>query len=231
MSKTYFNWSSGKDSSIALYKALKDDNFRIEKLLTTINGPLQRVSMHGLHVDLLHAQAKSIGIPLDVLEVPKKPTMEDYNDLMKTKVTSLKTQGYDHTIFGDIFLEDLRDYRVKMLEPLGITAHFPIWKIDTLTLLREFIQLGFKAVIVCINNKLLDESFLGKQLDESFIKDLPENVDPCGENGEFHTFCFDGPIFSEPIEFELGKKLFTHYDEVDDPKDNITFGFIDLVLK
>lgn len=230
-SKTYFNWSSGKDSALALYYLLQEGNITIDRLLTTVNSHYDRVSMHGLRKDVLEAQAKAIGIPLDVVEVPENPSMDEYNTLMQNKVQELKSEGYTHTVFGDIFLEDLKQYREGMLRPLDIEPIFPIWKKDTKALLQEFLELGFKAVIVCINNSKLDASFLGKELSLELMDQFPIDVDPCGENGEFHTFCFDGPIFNQPVAFELGERIFKSYDSPSDASKSIQFGFCDLLLK
>lgn len=229
--KTYFNWSSGKDSALALYHLLPQNHLEIDRLLTTVNSHYNRVSMHGLPREVLEAQAAQTGIPLDILEVPENPSMEQYNGLMRDKIKQLKAAGYTQTVFGDIFLEDLKQYREQMLSKYDIKAIFPLWKRDTKDLIHEFLELGFRAVIVCINNSKLDESFLGKELSLELINQLPEDVDPCGENGEFHTFCFDGPIFTNPIAFEIGEKVYKMYDDPSDKTKNIKFGFCDILLK
>lgn len=229
--KTYFNWSSGKDSALALYELMQENQLDITCLLTSVNSHYDRVSMHGLRSDVLEVQAKAIGIPLNVLEVPENPDMETYNNLMLGKVEELKSNGYTDTVFGDIFLEDLRAYREKMLAAHQIKAHFPLWKKDTKVLLQRFLDLGFRAVIVCLDTSKLDASLLGQELSETLIQQFPKEVDPCGENGEFHTFCFDGPIFDHPIDFELGDKVFKTYDNPSDAAKNITFGFCDVLLK
>ncbi|WP_435624380.1 diphthine--ammonia ligase [Flagellimonas sp.] len=228
--KTYFNWSSGKDSALALYYLLRQGNISIDRLLTTVNGHYARVSMHGLRRSVLEAQTEAIGIPLDVIEVPENPSMEQYDALMKKKVLELKAAGYTHTIFGDIFLEDLKKYREAMFRPLGIQPIFPLWKKDTKELLQEFIELGFRAIIVCINNSKLEKSFLGKELSLELMERFPEDVDPCGENGEFHTFCFDGPIFQYPVAFEVGEQIFKAYNNPSDSSKSIQFGFSDILL-
>ncbi|MFS4466614.1 diphthine--ammonia ligase [Maribacter sp. 2210JD10-5] len=229
--KTYFNWSSGKDSAIALYYLLQDQNFKIDRLLTTVNSHYDRVSMHGLSRKVLEAQAAATAISLDVLEVPENPTMEEYNSLMTAKIKTLKESGYTHTAFGDIFLEDLKEYRENMLSALHVKAVFPIWKRDTRQLIGEFLKLGFKAVIVCIDNTKINASFLGKTITQELIDALPDTVDPCGENGEFHTFCFDGPIFKAPIAYEIGEHVFRTYDNPSDKSKSIRFGFCDVLLK
>lgn len=229
--KTFFNWSSGKDSALALHYLIRDGNSSIDRLLTKVNAHHDRVSMHGLRKSALEAQAAAMGISLDVLEVPENPNREQYNTLMKNKVLDLKSQGYTHTAYGDIFLEDLKRYKEDMLLPLGVEAVFPLWKKDTTALLREFLDLGFRAVIVCVNQFKLDKSFLGKELSLGLMEKFPKNVDPCGENGEFHTFCFDGPIFNYPIPFTLGEVVFKSYDDPIGEANQIPFGFCDILLK
>ncbi len=211
--KALFNWSSGKDSALALYKILQNPEFKIEYLLTSVNQQYQRISMHGVRVELLEAQAKSIGLPLKIMQIPEMPTMEVYENVMTKTLTELKSQGITHSVFGDIFLEDLRKYREDKLAQIGFEGIFPIWKIPTHDLIQEFINLGFKTIVVCVNERFLDKSFVGRIIDQSFINDLPENVDVCGENGEFHTFTFDGPIFSEPINFEVGETVYRKYEK------------------
>lgn len=229
--KAYFNWSSGKDSALALYYLQQNPDFKVDRLLTTVNSHYNRVSMHGLRKEVLEAQAKAIGISLDILYVPENPSMEDYNALMKIKTQELVSEGYQDTIFGDIFLEDLKVYRENMLAPFGIKCHFPLWKRNTKELIEEFFHLGFRAVIVCLDNTKLDESLLGAELTPELINKLPQNVDPCGENGEFHTFCFDGPIFNYPIEFNLGEKKFHTYKNPSNKEKDIVFGFCDILLE
>ncbi|CAM1333705.1 diphthine--ammonia ligase [Tenacibaculum aestuariivivum] len=244
MKKAYFNWSSGKDSAFALYKILQQKEYQIEKLITNVNEDYQRVSMHGLHENLLDAQAKSIAIPLEKIYFPADVTMDLYNEKMKAKTDELKLLGFNNAIFGDIFLEDLKKYRDSKLQEVGITGVYPLWKQDTKTLLREFLALGFKTITVCVNAKLLGEEFVGRIIDEDFINELPDNVDVCGENGEFHTFCFDGPIFKNSIEFEIGEKLLKSYTLNKDDSQNChtntkekvksydtSFWYCDLILK
>lgn len=208
-----FNWSSGKDSALSLYKILQNPDYKIEYLLTSVNEQFQRISMHGVRVELLKAQAKSIGLPLKIMQVPEMPTMEVYETVMMQTLTALKKEGITHSVFGDIFLEDLRKYREDQLAKIGFQGVFPIWKIPSKELIDEFLQLGFKTIVVCVNERYLDKSFVGRIIDQNFINDLPENVDLCGENGEFHTFTFDGPIFSEPINFEVGEIVYRKYEK------------------
>ena len=209
--KTVFNWSGGKDSALALFKMKQNPQFSIEKLLTNVNAGLDRVAMHGVRRELMALQAESIGLPLATLELPENPTIDEYNDLTQQTFKSLLDEGFTDTVFGDIFLEDLKLYREEQLQPIGFNIHFPLWQANTRDLVLEFIGLGFKAVVVCAKSELLDKSFVGRTLDKDFISDLPENVDPCGENGEFHTFVYDGPIFKRPVPFSIGEMVFREY--------------------
>lgn len=229
MLKTFFNWSTGKDSAIALYYLQKNKNLSVEHLFTTMNKHHNRVTMHGLRKDLFLQQVHSIGLPYSTLELPEQVSMDDYNVLMDKAIQELKGEGYTDCGFGDIFLEDLRAYREKQLK--GIQCHFPLWKRNTRELYLEFVRLGFKAVVVCINGNLLDASFVGRELDLQFLEDLPANVDPCGENGEFHTFCYDGPIFSYPIAFKRKEKVLRQYNKPNaGPDDTIDYWFLELEL-
>lgn len=220
MHKTYFNWSSGKDSALALYKMQQFKTYKVDRLVTSVNSTFNRVSMHGLRLPLLEAQAKAIGLPLQTIKLNADVSMSSYNEVMKTTMQGLITEGYTHAVFGDIFLEDLKKYREDKLKEVGVKGVFPLWKQDTKVLLKELVQLGFKAITVCVNAKLLDESFVGREVNESFFNDLPESVDPCGENGEFHTFVYDGPIFKNPVSFTIGEKVQKGYTPTTNKDDN-----------
>ncbi|WP_137404004.1 Dph6-related ATP pyrophosphatase [Echinicola rosea] len=241
MTKSVFNWSGGKDSALALYHVLKDPHISVERLLTTVNGHHQRISMHGVRRELLHAQAKAIGLPLDELLLPGMPNMDTYNRLMGDKMDDIKRGGIVQSIFGDIFLEDLKQYREEKLAKAGLKALFPLWQRNTKELIAEFLDLGFKTIVVCVKTDLLPEDFAGRIIDHDFLKDLPSSVDPCGENGEFHTFVFDGPIFSSPIPFTMGEQVLRTYEAPKNQKDGcyasadeqppeIGFCFQDLTL-
>ncbi|GGE93485.1 diphthine--ammonia ligase [Hymenobacter cavernae] len=199
------NWSGGKDSALALYHILQDPHYAVAQLLTSVNAHHQRVSMHGVRVSLLEMQAQRIGLPLIQLALPEMPAMDDYERLMTATLAPLQQQGITHAIFGDIFLEDLRTYREQQLAKLGMQAVFPLWQRPGADILREYLDLGFQAVVVCVNEQHLDASFCGRLLDHDFLRDLPSGVDPCGENGEYHSFVFDAPYFSAPIAFERGE--------------------------
>jgi uncharacterized protein (TIGR00290 family) len=220
MIKAYINWSSGKDAAFALYKMQKEQKFKVEKLVTTINSEVDRVSMHGLRKELLLRQAESLEIPLQIISLNGNVSMQTYNAIMKTEVSILIAEGYTHSVFGDIFLEDLKDYREKQLTEVGLKAVFPLWGTNTRELMDEFIREGFKAITVCVNAKLLDKSFCGRIIDHQFIADLPVNVDPCGENGEFHSFVFDGPIFKNLVEFDTGEIIEKQFSSVGDEKED-----------
>lgn len=209
--KTYFNWSSGKDSALALHYLLQDKNYSVEYLLTSVNAHHDRVSMHGLRRELLQQQVDAIGIPNGTVELPEQPTNAAYETLMRQKTGQLKASGFAYAAFGDIFLEDLKSYREQQLAPMGIKTVFPLWKKDTGQLMQEFIASGFKAITVCVNGAVLDDSFVGRTIDQDFISDLPKGVDICGENGEFHTFCYDGPIFKHPVKFSIGETVLREY--------------------
>ena len=209
--KSIFNWSGGKDSSIALQKILESDSYDVSLLFTTINAKYDRVTQHGVRTQLLREQARSIGIPLKTVAIPDTPTMKSYNNLMKKILSGLYREGFTHSIFGDISLEDLRQYREDRLAEAGFDGVFPLWKQNTAQLAQDFINDGFKAVVVCVDDALLDHSFSGRIYDEAFLRDLPDGVDPCGENGEFHTFVYDGPIFTKPVSWVPGEKVYRTY--------------------
>lgn len=224
----YMNWSGGKDASLSLYKILQSGVYNVTHLLTSVNHAHNRVSMHGVRCSLLKAQAAAIGIPLKTIELPEQPDMNEYEQRMADAVQELKHADCTHSIFGDIFLDDLRAYREQKLSALDIQCVFPLWKINTAELVKEFIALGFKAVVVCVNEQYLDKSFCGRLIDESFVNDLPTNVDPCGENGEYHSFVFEGPVFKEPLHFTKGDIVRREYP-APDSQGSYGFYFCDLV--
>ena len=167
--------------------------------------------MHGVREELLEKQAESIGLPLQKLVLPDQPSMTAYEEQMMQTMGHLQKENFTHSLFGDIFLEDLKTYRETQLAKVQMKAVFPLWKRDTTELIHEFIDLGFKTIVVCVKSAEMDKSFAGRVIDKDFLKDLPYNVDPCGENGEFHTFVFDGPIFKNQFDFRIGEKVFREY--------------------
>lgn len=226
--KTFLSWSSGKDAAFALYKLQQTPGVHVQKLLTTINSHYQRVSMHGLRESVLDRQLMSLGIPLHKVELPQEAGMDVYDRVMETALNQLVSEGFTHGAFGDIFLEDLKNYREKQLQNNLMQTLFPLWKQDTKTLIEEFIQLGFEAITVAVNGAILDKSFVGKRLDKSFFERLPQGVDPCGENGEFHTFCYKGPVFKHPVAFTKGEIISRSYP---DPKGGapVPYWFCDIL--
>lgn len=216
MKPAIFNWSGGKDSTLALHRVLKEKQWDVKYLLTTLSEKYKRISMHGVREALLEQQAAAIGIPLKKIYLPENASMITYNQIMEKVWRELEAENIRDAIFGDIFLEDLKKYREEQLGKIGFTAHFPLWKENSAALLNEFLQAGYKTIVVCINEKQVGKSFAGRIIDETFISDLPESVDPCGENGEFHSFVFDGPVFKKAIVFtkgEIVRKVYTSIEE------------------
>lgn len=211
MEKAYFNWSSGKDSAMALYYALRSGKYDIQTLFTTVKKDGARVAMHEIGIDLLRKQAQALGLPLTVLEYQLADDGESYRAAMARQIERLKSRNIRTALFGDLYLEELRKNREKHCRQSGIKAAFPLWGMDAKALLSEFVKLGFKSIVTCVNASALDERFAGRVIDEAFIRDLPPGVDICGENGEYHSFVFDGPIFSAPVPFEIGRKYCKAY--------------------
>ena len=202
-----FCWSGGKDSAMALHALAQDPLMRVVALLTTVTEGYDRISMHGVRRELLQRQAESIGLPLHEVFIPPECINSIYEARMEAALRMHFKNGVRKVAFGDIFLEDLRAYREKNLARIGMTALFPIWKRDSRELIESFHAHGFRSIAVCVDPKVLDRSFAGRELDASFFADLPAHADCCGENGEFHTFAFDGPIFKEAVRFQLGERV------------------------
>lgn len=209
--KAVFNWSGGKDSALALYKILKEREYEVVSLLTTVNRDNGRSSMHGIPLRLLEKQAESIGIPLYTAGLVPDGSMSDYEMVMKEAVNYFQGLEADYFIFGDIFLHDVRSYREKQLKPYGIKVVEPLWGKDSATIMQEFLASGLQTVIVTTTADVLDETFVGRRIDAGFVNDLPARVDVCGENGEYHTFCYAGGMFRNPVEFSLGKPFKRSY--------------------
>jgi uncharacterized protein (TIGR00290 family) len=202
-----FCWSGGKDSAMALHLLLQQKDVRISALLTTVTEGFERISMHGVRRELLQRQAESIGLPLQEVRIPPQCVNPIYEARMEEALRFHYDRGVRRVAFGDIFLEDLRAYRERNLARIGMTAVFPIWKRDTRELIEFFHSSGFRAIAACIDTKILHAGFAGRELDAAFFADLPPGADPCGENGEFHTFVFDGPIFRAPIRLRTGNVM------------------------
>lgn len=221
------NWSGGKDSTLALHYILQQKEIDVRYLLTTINDSFERISMHGVRESLLLKQVQQIGLPLLPVRLPEQPDMDTYERIIAAQMIKLKAEGIAHAIYGDIFLEDLKIYREQKLAQQDMKGIFPLWKRESGELVREFIDLGYRTIVVCAQDGL--EDFCGRVIDHDFLKDLPKGIDPCGENGEFHTFVFDGPLFKNQINFELGEKVDRTFPSPDPTAAPIKFWYIDLL--
>lgn len=229
--RALMNWSGGKDSALSLYHILQNKEYQVEHLLTSLNDSFKRVSMHGVREELLDQQAQNIGIDLVKLRLGETVSMEEYQAKMAETMQPLVESGIKYSIFGDIFLEDLRQHREVGLAQIGMKGVFPIWKRASLNILDEFWDLGFKTIVVAINGNHLDKSFCGRILDRDFVRDLPPNIDPCGENGEFHTFVFETPYFKNSINFEIGETVDKIYNFKNSEGEDLTstYFFTDLI--
>jgi len=202
--KAWLSWSSGKDSAWSLEVVRRQNAVDVRALLTTVNAEHQRVAMHAVRESLLRAQAESVGLPLVTVPIPSPCPNAVYEEAMARAIERAREEGITQMIFGDLFLEDIRKYREDKLAGSGIQPLFPLWGLDTRQLAREMVQGGLQAYLTCIDPKKLDSTFAGRRFDAEFLADLPANIDPCGENGEFHTFVYAGPMFRTPLEVERG---------------------------
>ena len=203
--KIIMGWSGGKDSALALREILRQGHYEVTALVTTCTEGYDRISMHGVRNSLLERQAGELGLPLKKVFISQGASNDEYEARMKEAFLEYKTAGITKAAFGDLFLEDIRVYRDRLMASMGMTALYPVWGLETRALAREFVRDGFSAVLVCIDPRALDKSFAGRTLDDALLDDLPANVDPCGENGEFHSFVFQGPIFRQTIRCERGE--------------------------
>ncbi len=192
---------------MALYRIRESNEFEINCLLTTVTDQFHRVSMHGVREELLDLQAKAVSLPLQKVMIPYPCPNQVYEEKMANALSALKVKRVTHAVFGDLFLEDIRKYREKNLARINIMPVFPLWLENTKALAREMMRVGFRAIVTCVDPRKLDASFAGREFDESFLRELPSGVDPCGENGEFHTFVFDGPMFKNPIRVKVGERV------------------------
>ena len=195
------SWSGGKDSCMTLLEVRQRRRYRVEALLTTVTEVYDRVSMHGVRRALLEQQANRLGLRLHVVSIPPGAANDVYQARMEAAFDSYRPSGVTAVVFGDLFLADIRRYREEWLAGVGMRTMFPLWHRETRALARRFIDLGFKAIVTCVDGRVLEPSFSGRSFDHQFLEDLPPAVDPCGENGEFHTFVHDGPLFREPVAF------------------------------
>lgn len=207
MQPVLMSWSGGKDSCLALLEIQKAQGYRVAALLTTVTRDYDRISMHGVRRVLLERQAAALGLPLHEVFITKEATNQEYEARMEEAFSAYREEGIDHVVFGDLFLEEIRAYRDQFLARHNMHGLYPVWLRDTAEFIREFIGLGFKAVITCVDGKVLDSSFAGMMIDDNFLSALPPHIDPCGENGEFHTFVFDGPNFKEAVRFSIGERV------------------------
>lgn len=198
------SWSGGKDSSLALYHVLRDAEIEVAGLLTTVTAGYDRISMHGVRTELLRAQCNALRLPLFEVEIPAACDNADYERAFIAKVADLQLSGINDFVFGDLFLEDVRAYREKLMGRAHANAHFPLWGEPTAELAREFVARGFRAVLVCVDPSQIAPTFCGRDYDYDLLADLPVTCDPCGERGEFHTYVYDGPVFDEPVKFRKG---------------------------
>jgi len=205
LKKTLLSWSSGKDSAWALHVLRQQCDVEVVGLLTTVNQLYQRISIHAVRLELLQRQAEAVGLPLHIIDLPSPCTNAQYEAAMETFIAEAKQQGIECIAFGDLFLEDIKEYREAKLSGSGISPLFPIWRMPTDRLAKEMISNGLRALVTCIDPRHLAPSFAGREFNEQFLIDLPAAVDPCGERGEFHTFAFDGPMFRKPVTIEVGE--------------------------
>lgn len=228
--KAVFNWSGGKDSALALWKVLQAGEYEVVALLTTVNRESQRSSMHAIPLSLLQKQADSIGIPLYVAGLCPGGEMQGYENTMRQTVEHFKERGVTHFIFGDIFLSDVKAYRERQLQPYGISIVEPLWGRTSAGVMDEFLASELQTVVVTTMAEVLDESFIGRRIDRTFTDSLPLGTDICGENGEYHTFCYSGGMFRQVVPFVLGSPLRMSYPiHLEDGTEKVyTYWFADL---
>jgi uncharacterized protein (TIGR00290 family) len=201
------SWSSGKDSAWALHLLRQQSDVEVAGLLTTVNEQFNRVAMHAVRTELLRRQAECVGLPLQLISLQFPCSNEVYEERMHEAICAAQADGIEGVAFGDLFLAEVRQYRERMMEGTGITPLFPLWGRPTAELAREMTVGGLRAQITCIDPRFLPTTLAGKEYNDDFLDALPDGVDPCGENGEFHSFAFDGPMFSRPVEFAIGETV------------------------
>jgi uncharacterized protein (TIGR00290 family) len=226
MEKAILHWSGGKDAAMCLQKLKQKKEYDIQYLVTTFSKKHKRVSMHGIREELIEQQAKSIGIQLIKIWLPDNPSMKSYETEFTHVMKRLKNEGIEHSVFGDLFLQDIKNYRINLLKKIDVNCVFPLWGIPTHQLAHDFIRSGFRAKLIALSDNKMGKKFIGAEFDFAFLENLPERVDPCGENGEFHTFVYDGPIFNNSVDFTEGEVKLKNYSiENVDSK----FWFFDLI--
>ncbi|MBC7745654.1 MAG: diphthine--ammonia ligase [Flavobacterium sp.] len=230
MNKAVVFWSGGKDSAMSLYKAGRDKNLHVTGLVTIFNYEDGKSSVHNLPEKIIEEQSTQIGIPLYKMWVKIAATNTEYEEALLKIYKNLKKEGIDTVIYGDLFLEDMKIYRENFAKMAGMKILFPLWKIDTKQLMEEFIKCGFKAIVCNVNRAILNENLLSRPIDQKFMDQMPLGGDPAGENGEFHTFCFDGPIFQNAVNYHTGSKHFYSCDlYFDQQLSTRRFCYIDIV--
>ena len=205
MKRVLLSWSSGKDSAWSLYMLRQDPDLEVVGLLTTINEAFDRVAMHAVRRDLLEAQGEAAGLPLKAIRIPWPCSNEQYERIMGEACAQARADGVDAVAFGDLFLRDIRAYRERQLEGTGLEPLFPLWNLDTRDLAQAMIAGGLRAKLTCVDPKRLAPTFAGRDFDQQFLSDLPPGVDPCGENGEFHSFVYAAPVFDKTLPIRIGE--------------------------
>ncbi len=224
MKRALLSWSGGKDSAFCLHRVLQQGAYDVTRLMTTLSSEFRRISMHGIREELLDAQAEALQIPLSKMWV-SEATNEHYEKQLIDLLASARAEGIEHVIFGDIFLEDLRQYRERQLAQVGMKAIFPLWNYDTTQLIRDFTAEGFRSMICCTDDRYFGDDFAGTLIEPDFLEKLPKNVDPCGENGEFHSFCFAGPVFQAEIPIRKGEQVHRSYSLTTEDGQELKTGF------
>jgi uncharacterized protein (TIGR00290 family) len=204
---TVLSWSGGKDASVALATLRDRDDTRLVELLTTVRADNQRVSMHGVRRALVQRQADAVSLPLRVVELPADASNDQYETVMADVHADYEARGVQSVAFADLHLDSVREYREQQLASTALDGRWPIWGRDTSEVAHEFLDAGFRATVVCVDGTVLDSAFVGREYDHAFLADLPDSADPCGENGEFHTFVHDGPVFADAIPIEVGERV------------------------
>jgi uncharacterized protein (TIGR00290 family) len=200
-------WSGGKDSMLALHRVLSEGGYKIESLVTTVTSGYNRISMHGVRLENLHAQAESLGLPLTIARISPGSSNGQYEDAMILCLVQFAAKGIKHVICGDLFLADIREYRERLFKRVGMQGVYPLWQHDTRKLADEFIGTGYKAALCCVNPRVVPDTIAGRDFDDALLAELPESCDPCGENGEFHSFVYDGPLFKTPVKIVRGQTV------------------------
>jgi uncharacterized protein (TIGR00290 family) len=203
--KTWLSWSSGKDSAWALHVLRQSGEYAVEGLFTTINAEFERVAMHAVRVELLQKQAQAVGLPLHLIAIPNPCSNEQYAAVMTDFMAQAGSEGVQYMAFGDLYLQDVRRYREERMQGSGIEPIFPLWGRPTRDLLMEMLAGGLRACLTCVDPRVLPAEFAGCELTQALLESMPDSVDACGENGEFHSFVFDGPMFAQPLDIEMGE--------------------------